>query len=74
MNGRTLIKSKGAMQLVDSLDGYPRATVIAENVPDPPSPHCRWQDGQWIDEPPPLTVEQRIGALESELAALKGAK
>lgn len=66
MSGQFLVRSKGCLQLVDSLDGYPRAIVIAENVPPPPHPDSRWQDGAWIEPPPPPpTVEERLAALES---------
>jgi hypothetical protein len=67
MSGRFLIKSKGSLQLVDSLDGYPRAKIVAENVPPSPHPESRWENGAWSEPPPPEpTLEERVAALESK--------
>jgi len=45
-----LIRSKGATQLVESLDGYPRARVIARDVEPPPHDHCKWKGGKWVED------------------------
>ena len=60
--------------MVDSLDGYPRAKVLAENVPDPPHPDSRWEDGAWtVPPPPPPSVEDRLAEVEARLSQLTGA-
>lgn len=74
MSGKYLIRSKGSTQLVDSLDGYPRAKVLAENVPDPPHADCEFVDGAWRDlPPPPPPVEERLAALEAVVEQLRSA-
>lgn len=74
MSGKFLVRSKGATQLVDSLDGYPRARVLAENVPDPPHPDAIWSDGEWLEPPPSEpTFAERLAAVEAGLAALREA-
>jgi hypothetical protein len=35
---RYLIRSKGDLQLVESLDGYPNAPVLGTNIADPTEP------------------------------------
>lgn len=73
MSGKFLVKSKGSLQLVESLDGYPRAAVLAEGIPDPPHPESRLENGVWIEpDSPPPTVEERLAKLEADLAAMKG--
>jgi hypothetical protein len=74
-----LIKHKGETLLVESLDGYPKAKVIATDVPHPPHDHCRW-DGKWVeDADAKAQAEQRAklrrlirdGRLREALARLK---
>jgi hypothetical protein len=65
MTGRFLVRSKGSLQLVDSLDGYPNATVLGRNVPDPPSETARWEDGQWIDDEEKKSKAERKARLQA---------
>ncbi len=61
-----LIRFKGEQLLVESIDGYPRATVIARDVPPAPSDHCHWEDGAWIED-----AEAKAGAdRRAKLAAM----
>lgn len=45
-----LISWRGERLLVESLDGYPRAKVLARDVEHPPSDHCRWKGGTWCED------------------------
>jgi len=45
-----LIRHKGERLLVESRDGYPGARVIARDVPPPPSDHCHWRGGKWVED------------------------
>jgi hypothetical protein len=68
-----LIEHDGERLLVESLEGYDGATVIAENVPLPPSEFCTW-NGEWVeDEEAKVRAEEmaRIEAMtKAELIAL----
>lgn len=75
MSGKILVRSKGSLQLVDSLDGYPGARVVATDVPEPPHPDARWVDGAWAEPGPRApTVEERLAAVEAQLAELRKAQ
>ena len=45
-----LIDFNGEQQLVESIDGYEGCTVIAEDVGAPPSDHCTFADGAWVED------------------------
>jgi hypothetical protein len=45
-----LIELNGERQLVESLDGYDGCTVVAEGVDAPPSDHCQFVDGAWLED------------------------
>jgi hypothetical protein len=36
--------------LVHSLDGHGNATVVARDVPPPPSDYCTWDGAKWVED------------------------
>jgi hypothetical protein len=45
-----LIELNGDRQLVDSLDGYDGWSVVADGIDPPPSDHCHFEGGQWVED------------------------
>jgi len=61
-----LIEEAGERMLVKSLDGHDGAIVIADRVPEPPSPNHRLDaTGKWVVDP--VAVERaRLKAMTRE--------
>jgi hypothetical protein len=50
MTYKYLIKHGGEMHLTNDLAGYKGRKILARNVPRPPSDHCTWQGGKWVED------------------------
>lgn len=65
-----LIEHQGERLLVTSLEGYPKATVIAADIDPPPSDYCEFKSGKWVEN----AAAKAAAAERARLAALSRAE